>query len=165
VSELSRPEWNPVYYHRADEKGIGFDRTSTGTNAIEQYFPAAGKQWEDSNTCDEKLLLWFHHVSWDHKMNNGLTLWDELCRKYQAGVDSVKWMKQEWKKQENRIDQRRHREVSMLLDIQLQEAEWWRNASLLYFQTFSKRPISSGKQPDKTLDYYRALQFPFAPGN
>src|SRR5690606_28684422 len=98
-------------------------------------------------------------------MKNGLSLWDELCRKFQSGVDSVKWMQGEWAKQRNRIDTIRHEAVRMLLDIQLEEAQWWRDACLLYFQTFSKQPIRYGEQPKKSLEYFKSLRFPFAPGN
>lgn len=166
VSNLNRPEWNPVYYHKADSVGIGFNRTATGSNAIGQYHPEARKQWENITTCDEKYLLWFHHASWNHKMKSGRNLWNELVYRYYTGADSVKWMKEEWLKQQSKIDEQRFREVSMLLDTQLDEAKWWRNACLLYFQTFSKQPIPSNyEQPDKTLDYYKSLRFPFAPGN
>ena len=99
-------------------------------------------------------------------MKSGRTLWNELVYKYYTGADSVKWMKQEWLKQQSKIDEQRFREVSMLLDTQMEEAKWWRNACLLYFQTFSKQPIPSNyEQPTKTLDYYKSLRFPFAPGN
>jgi alpha-glucuronidase len=166
VNNLSRPEWNPVYYHKADSNGIGFDRTVSGSNAIVQYFPEAVKQWEKMETCDEKYLLWFHHVPWSHKMKTGRTLWDELCYKYNSGSDSVKWMKTEWMKQVSKVDPQRHRDVSMLLDIQLEESIWWRNACLLYFQTFSKMPIPPVyEKPNQSLDYYKNLRFPFAPGN
>lgn len=166
VSNLGRPEWNPVYYHKADSAGIGFNRTSTGSKAIEQYFPEARKQWENIATADEKYLLWFHRVSWNYKMKSGRSLWNELCYKYNAGVDSVKWMQRDWQKQQTKVDAQRFKEVSMLLNVQLEEAKWWRDACLLYFQTFSKQPIPSNyEQPAKTLDYYKSLRFPFAPGN
>lgn len=166
VSNLNRPEWNPVYYHKADSIGIGFNRTSTGSNALEQYHPEARKQWENISTIDEKFLLWFHHAPWNHQMKSGRTLWNELCYKYYSGVDSVKWMQKEWQKQSSKIDAQRFREVSMLLTTQLDEAKWWRNACLLYFQTFSKQPIPSNyEQPEQTLEYYKNLRFPFAPGN
>jgi len=166
VSNLNRPDWNPIYYHKADSAGIGFNRTATGSDAIGQYFPGARKQWENIITCDEKYLLWFHHVPWNHKMKSGRTLWNELCEKYYSGADKAIWMRDEWLKQRSKIDAQRFNHVKMLLEIQIEEAKWWRNACLLYFQTFSKMPIPSGyEQPDKTLEYYKSLRFPFAPGN
>ncbi|MEO6546620.1 MAG: alpha-glucuronidase family glycosyl hydrolase [Ferruginibacter sp.] len=166
VSNLQRPEWNPAYYHKAESTGIGFDRTATGSNALAQYNPNAARLWEDSATGDEKYLLWFHHVSWNHTMKSGRNLWDELCYQYNNGVDSVRWMQQVWTKQKNKIDPERYRQVSMLLDIQEKDAVWWRNACLLYFQTFSKKPIPAKyEQPDHTLEYYKQLRFPYAPGN
>ncbi len=166
VSNLSRPEWNPVYYHKADSIGIGFERTKTGSNAIAQYKLDAQRQWENINTCDEKYLLWFHHTNWNYKMKNGNTLWQTLCEKYYGGAESVKWMKNEWTKQKTKIDVQRFEQVSMLLNTQIEEAIWWRNACLLYFQTFSKLPIPNDyEQPLHNLDYYKNLKFPFAPGN
>lgn len=166
VSNLSRPEWNPVYYHKADSIGIGFDRTATGSNALEQYKPAAAAQWNNLKTIDEKYLLWFHHVPWKHTMKSGNNLWEELCKKYNQGVDSVRWMQQTWAKQKTRVDADRFRQVNLLLNIQEQEAVWWRDACLLYFQTFSKMPIPAKyEQPTKTLQYFESLSFPFAPGN
>lgn len=163
---LPRADWNPVYYHRADAYGIGFDRTATGSNALAQYQPQVQEQWKDSNTCDEKYLLWFHHVSWSHKMKDGKILWNELCSKYQQGVDTVRWMQQQWNTLQNSIDQERFKQVKMFLTIQEKDAEWWRNACILYFQTFSKMPIPSNvEKPDHTLEYYESLKFPYAPGN
>jgi len=166
INDQSRPEWNPVYYHKADSTGIGFDRTATGSNAIAQYFPAAQKQWNEVGSCAEIYLLWFHHVPWGYTMKSGRTLWDELCYKYYKGAADVKKMQQDWDAMESFIDKERFKQVSQLLSIQHEEAVWWRNACLLYFKTFSKMPIPAQyAQPDKTLDYYKGLHFPFAPGN
>ncbi|MGK2862133.1 MAG: alpha-glucuronidase family glycosyl hydrolase [Chitinophagaceae bacterium] len=163
---LPRPDWNPVYYHKADSFGIGFDRTATGTNALAQYEPGVRKKYEDPNTCDEKYLLWFHHVSWKHKMKSGRILWDELCFKYNEGVKEIKSIQQEWNQLEKLIDKERFQHVKMLLAIQVKEAKWWRNACLLYFQTFSQMDIPAEyEKPDNTLDYYKSLRFPYAPGN
>ncbi|MBD0276676.1 MAG: alpha-glucuronidase [Flavisolibacter sp.] len=165
VSNAGRADWNPVYYHRADSIGIGFDRTEKGSNALEQYAPEVRKMFEDMNTCPEDYLLWFHHVPWNYKMKSGRTLWEELCYKYYAGVDSVRAMQQQWNSLKGLIDDERFRQVQMLLNIQEKEALWWRNACVQYFQTLSKRPIPAGlEKPDYTLDYYRSLRFPFAPG-
>lgn len=163
---LPRADWNPVYYHKADSYGVGFDRTVTGSNALGQYTAEAAKQWLDSSTCDEKYLLWFHHVSWSHTMKPGRTLWEELCYKYNEGVASVKQMQQQWNSLEKEIDKQRFTEVKQLLEIQYNEAIWWRDACLLYFQTFSKMAIPSMyEQPKHSLEYYKSLKFPYAPGN
>lgn len=163
VSNLNRPEWNPVYYHKADSTGIGFNRTATGSNALGQYAPEVQRQFADPNTCPDEYLLWFHHLPWTFKMKSGRTLWDELCYQYYSGVDSVKAMQRTWKAQEGLIDAERFRQVSMLLDIQLKEAIWWRNACVLYFQTYSQMPIPAElERPDQTLDYYKSLRFPYA---
>lgn len=165
-NNLPRPDWNPVYYHRADSSGIGFDRTERGTNALAQYAPEVRKQYEDINTCDEKYLLWFHHVSWKRKMKSGLTLWEELCAAYYKGVDDIGSIQQQWNGLKNYVDEERFQQVKQLLAIQVNEAVWWRNACLLYFQTLSKMPIPANyEQPDKSLEYYKSLHFPYAPGN
>ena len=163
---LNRPDWNPIYYHRADSLGIGFDRTSTGTNALAQYTAEVQNQFNDVNKIPDEYLLWFHHVPWDHKMKSGRTLWNELCYRYYTGVDSVRSFIKQWNSLEKYIDQDRFRQVNQLLNVQLKDAIWWRNACLLYFQTFSKMAIPSNyEKPDKTLDYYKSIRILFAPGN
>jgi alpha-glucuronidase len=166
VSNAGRADWNPVYYHRADANGIGFDRTASGSNALAQYAPEVQQKFADPATCPDEFLLWFHHLPWTYKMKSGRTLWDELCLRYQGGVDSVRRMQQQWNSLRDLVDEDRHRQVTMLLAVQEKDAVWWRNACLLYFQTFSKMPFPPGvEKPDKTLEYYQALKFPYAPGN
>lgn len=166
VNNAARPDWNCTYYHRADSAGIGFDRTASGSNALAQYAPEVQMQYANINTCPPAYLLWFHHASWDFKLQNGETLWNELCRHYYAGVDSVRQMQKTWNNLQMKVDQERFNQVRMLLQIQEEEAVWWRNACLLYFQTFSKRAIPAGlEKPSETLEYYKQLKFPFAPGN
>ena len=165
VSNAGRADWNPVYYHKADSIGIGFDRTSKGSNAVAQYAPEVASVFENIKTCPEEYLLWFHHVPWNYKMRSGRSLWTELCYKYNLGVDSVRWMQKTWNNMSGLVDEERFRQVKMLLTVQEKEAVWWRNSCLLYFQTFSKMPIPSNyEQPDHNLEYYKSLRFPFAPG-
>jgi alpha-glucuronidase len=166
VSNLSRPEWNPVYYHKANKNGIGFDRSKTGTNATAQYAPEVEKMFDNLETCPEKDLLWFHHVSWDYKLKNGQTLWDGLALKYQEGVNQVAAMQNVWNKTQQYVDEERFKEVQMLLEIQHKEAKWWRDACLLYFQQYSGKELPLGvEKPTQSLDYFKSLKFPFAPGN
>ncbi len=163
---LPRPDWNPVYYHRADSSGIGFNRTTSGTNALAQYAPGLRSQYEDVSTIDEKFLLWFHRVSWDHKLRSGKTLWEALCYHYNKGVDDIKSIARQWDQLESKIDHERFQHVKMLLAIQVKEAIWWRDACLSYFREFSQSPIpATYEQPAKTLEYYKSLRFPYAPGN
>lgn len=166
VSNLSRPEWNPVYYHKADKQGIGFDRTTTGSHATEQYAPEVAEMFNNLKTIPEEDLLWFHHVSWDYKLKNGHTLWDGMALKYQEGVDQVASMVKIWRGMEAYVDAERYHSIKMLLDIQYKEAKWWRDACLLYFQQFSGKPLPDGvEKPTETLEYFQSLKFPFAPGN
>ena len=166
VSNLSRPEWNPTYYHKADKNGIGFDRSKTGTNATAQYAPEQEKIFDNLQTCPEIDLLWFHHVSWDYKLKNGQTLWNGLALKYQEGVNQVQEMQNIWNKSEIYVDSERFKEVQMLLEIQYKEAKWWRDACLLYFQQYSGQELPAGvEKSTQTLEYFKSLKFPFAPGN
>jgi alpha-glucuronidase len=165
VDNAGKPDWNPVYYHRADSIGIGFDRTETGSNALAEYAQPIREEYSDLNSCPEEFLLWFHHVRWNYKLKSGNTFWKELCDKYYAGVDSVRSMQKQWNELASYVDQERFQHVKMMLQIQEKEAIWWRNACLLYFQTFSKMPIPEGyEKPDHTLEYYMKLKFPYAPG-
>ena len=165
VDDLSRPEWNPVYYHQADSLGIGFDRTKSGSDALSQYAPEVQRLYGDPKTCPEEYLLWFHHLPWDFRLKDGKTLWEGLALSYQQGVEEVRQMQQTWKTMKPYIDEERHGNVSMLLNIQLKEAQWWRDACLLYFQQFANKPLPEGvEKPAHTLDYYQSLKFPYAPG-
>ncbi|MCM3900187.1 MAG: hypothetical protein ND866_00620, partial [Pyrinomonadaceae bacterium] len=152
-----RADWNPVYYHRADERGLGFDRTASGSNTLNQYHPPVRDRFEDLATCPEAFLLWFHHVPWEHRMKSGRILWDELALHYQHGVDWVRTTRKEWNALTAAIDPERHDEVAKKLAIQERDAIWWRDSCLLYFQTFSKRPLPAGvEKPAKTLAEYKA---------
>jgi alpha-glucuronidase len=160
-----RPDWTSLYYHRADSLGIGFNRSSTGSNAVNQYFPEVRNMFNDPKTCPEIYLLWFHHLPWDYKLKSGNTLWNEMCIKYNAGVDSVRTMNKAWDAMAAYVDTERFEHVKMLLNIQEKEAKWWRDACLLYFQTFSKRPFPANQEkPEHSLEYYKSLKFKFAPG-
>ena len=165
VSNAGRTDWNPVYYHKADSMGIGFNRTSSGSDAISQYTPEARKNFEDINTIPDEYLLWFHHVNWNHKMKSGRSLWNELCYKYNEGVDSVRSMQNTWNGLKAYIDRERHNQVKMLLTIQHKEAVWWRDACLSYFQTHSRMPIPANfEKPLYSVEYYKAIRSLFAPG-
>jgi alpha-glucuronidase len=152
-----RADWNPVYFHRADEAGLGFDRTKTGSNAVSQYRRPVRDQFASVATCPEKLLLWFHHVPWDRRMRSGRTMWDELALRYQRGVDWMRATRREWDALAGVIDPERHAAVARKLVIQERDAVRWRDAVLLYFQTFSKRPLPEPVEgPQKTLEEYKA---------
>ena len=166
VDNTKHRYWDPVYYHRADAEGIGFDRTATGSNAIAQYAPPLAQQFANVDTTPEKNLLWFHHVAWDHKMASGRTLWDELVFRYNRGVDTVGQMQATWARMKPYVDKQRFDEETDFLAIQKKEAEWWRDASLAYFETFSHRPIPPGyPAPAHCLEYYKAISFPFVAGH
>jgi alpha-glucuronidase len=166
VSKARRADWTSVYYHRADANGIGFDRTAAGSNAVGQYFPPVAEVFGRLDKVPEKHLLWFHHVSWDRRMASGLSLWDELVRHYYAGVEDVRRMQATWKSLEGRVDAERYEQVRAFLDIQENEARWWRDACVLYFQTFSGQPIPAGfERPEHDLAWYEAVTKRYVPGN
>ena len=151
-----RDDWNPVYYHKADAFGIGFDRTKTGSDTVNQYRREVAQRFSNVERCPEKFLLWFHHVSWDHKMRSGRTLWDEMALRYQRGVDWVRTTRVKWASVGGSIDRERYAAISKKLAIQERDAIWWRDACLSYFQTFSKQPLPPGVEPPaKTLLEYK----------
>jgi alpha-glucuronidase len=166
VCDLARPEWNPCYYHRADRQGIGFDRTASGSNALEQYAPSIAAQWRDPATMDEDYLLWFHHLPWDFRTRTGLTLWDEMVRRYDQGVTWTHDAAATWNGLARYVDAERHRDVAEYLAIQAREARWWRDASLAYWMSLNGLSLPEGAAPPAhPLEYYRSLTFPEAPGN
>jgi alpha-glucuronidase len=111
-------------------------------------------------------LLWFHHVPWDYRTKSGRILWDELVYRYTHGVDLVREMERTWQSLSPYVDAERHAQVAAYLRIQEKEAKWWRDASIAYFQQFSKRPLPAGfAAPEHSLDYYKSLEFPYAPGH
>lgn len=139
--EGAREDWLPKYYHKASIDGIGFNRSASGSNAVSQYNIPLRDIYGNIDTCPENLILWFHHVSWNHKMKNGDILWNELCYKYDSGVQTVREYQKTWDRMELYVDQQRFEEVQSRLKIQSRDAIWWKDACLLYFQTFSKQPI------------------------
>ncbi|TIX52064.1 alpha-glucuronidase [Alteraurantiacibacter aquimixticola] len=166
VCDLARPEWNPCYYHRADADGIGFDRTESGSNALSQYAPEVAAQWSDPETIDPAFLLWFHRVGWDHRMPSGRTLWEELVHRYDTGVAQVDGIAATWAELGEYVDAERFRAVSENLAIQQREARWWRDASLAYWQSLNGLALPAGADPvPESLEHYRSLSFPEAPGN
>ncbi len=166
VDDLARPEWNPAYYHRADRDGIGFDRTPNGSNAIAQYAPSLAARLADPATTPETELLWFHHLPWTYRMKSGRTLWEELVARYDEGVAYVAEMRREWDALRPRIDAERWQKTADFLAIQEREARWWRDASLAYWTSVNGLALPAGTAPpEHDLEYYKALSFPFAPGN
>lgn len=166
VSNLEREDWNPTYFHRADADGIGFDRTATGSNAVAQYAPPVAACFSKRSCVPDDYLLWFHHVGWDERMRSGRTLWNELVYRYDLGVTQVHDMRTTWRSLEGRIDPERFAEVDAFLGIQEDEAKWWRDASVAYFGSVSRRPLPAGTQPPPhDLDYYKRIEFPHVPGH
>ncbi len=158
-----RADWTPPYYHKADSIGLGFDRTLTGSANVKQYPDELCKQYNDINTCPENLLTWFHHVPWDYKMKSGRTFWDELCHKYDDGVQEARRFLKIWDAMQPWVDEQRFNEVQRKLRIQVRDSEWWRDACLLYFQTFSKRPIPQDvEHPVHNLDEMMKFRIPIS---
>ena len=137
-------EWCPVYYHKADAQGVGFDRSSKGTDAVGQYPEPYRSQYDNIETCPEEYLLWFHHVAWNYKMKSGSTLWQELCMKYNMGIAMVEVYRDFWHtsaKQYMKGHEQEWQHTDSLLNVQLENSKEWRNTCLKYFQTFSKMKI------------------------
>jgi alpha-glucuronidase len=158
LAKAGRPDWTAVYYHKADSMGLGFDRTATGSNALALYAPPVQAQWGNAKTCPLDYLLWFHHVAWKQPLPTGRTLWNELCTRYYTGADSVAWMQQQWAAVRPQLDSALHADVASRLQIQQREAIWWRDACVLYFQTYAKMGIPAPfAPPTRTLAEVKEL--------
>ncbi len=138
-----RPEYTATYYHHADANGIGFDRTTRGSDAVSQYFPPVRDQFEDVTKCPEKFLLWFHHVPWMHRMKSGTTLWEEMCATYTRGAEEATGMQATWLSLAGKIDEQRYREVGEKLAMQAADAQQWRDQFLAYFQSINHLPMAA----------------------
>lgn len=149
-----RRDWLPVFYNQADANGIGFDRTkATGTDNTSQYNPGFGDMVEDIKTCPDKYLLWFHHVSWNHKCQTGRTVWEELCYRFQNGINEARQLQRDWNSLEGAIDPDIFHDVQVRLMTQTRDAEWWKDGCLLYFQTLHGMSFPDFLEPPThTLD-------------
>lgn len=149
----ARPDWMPSYYHKADAQGIGFDRSSKGSNAVAQYPAPLAALYNQVDTCPEEYLLWFHHVSWTHPLKSGKTLWESLCYHYDRGVQQARYFQKTWDSIKGLIDSERFYQVQSLLKTQTRDAMWWKDACLLYFQKFSQLPFPTDvESPIHNLD-------------
>jgi alpha-glucuronidase len=165
VNNLNRADWNPTYYHQADANGVGFARGPQGSNATSQYSPDLARIFADPRKVPEQFLLWFHHLPWNHQVSSGRTLWHEMVLRYTRGVDQVRKMRDTWATLKPHVDEARFTQVAAFLEIQLEEAQWWRDACIAYFQSVNQLPLPAGVAPPKhPLEYYKSLKFPYAPG-
>lgn len=156
--EGARPDWLPSYYHRADSAGIGFDRSSAGSDAVSQYPEPYRTQYASASTCPDELLLWFHHLPWDYKMKSGATLWDELCRHYEHGCNKVSDMQKAWYAAAPYLDSSLYKDVERRLATQARDAQWWKDGCLLYFGEFSGMPLPDDvTAPVHTLESLRGI--------
>ena len=142
-----RVDWQPPYYHQADAEGIGFDRTRSGSGNVDQYNEPLASQFNDAETCPEELILWFHHLPWDHRMKSGRTLWDEICLHYDRGVRAVEGFQATWERVKPYVSPGLWQDAADKLDIQKHDAEWWRDACVGYFQSLSQRPLPGDVRP------------------
>ena len=143
TSPKIRSDWTSVYYHKADLEGIGFNRSHTGSNAVEQYAKPLRSKFDSLATCPEEYLLWFHRVPWSHRLKNGKDLWSALCYRYNIGVQKIRAFQETWDRTHGLIDQERFSAVQSKLKLQSRDAQIWKDACLLYFQQFSKKEIPS----------------------
>ena len=142
-----RPDWQPAYYHQADSAGIGFDRTDKGSGNVNQYNEPLRSTFNNLETCPENLLLWFHHLPWDYKLSTGRTLWDEICLHYDTGISQVEAFRSAWENLKPYVSAPLFEEVQTKLLIQRNDAEWWRDACVGYFQKVSGLPLPADVRP------------------
>lgn len=159
----ARPDWLPKYYHRADRAGLGFDRSSRGSNAVAQYPDSLARILDNIDTCPEQFLLWFHHTPWTHRMHSGRTLWQELCEAYNRGVAKADGFIDTWNMAEPYVDADTFAHVAAKLRTQARDARWWRDACLQYFAQFSRMPLPEDmEQPIAPIDSLMRVQLPIS---
>ena len=147
-----REDWLPRYYHKADATGLGFNRTATGSNNIAQY-PEHLQSYYSSLSASNPYLLWFNHIAWKQKLDNGKTMWETLCRKYDEGVRMAESFVETWKSAQPYIRKEIYEDQLKRFERQAKDAWWWRDACLLYFQQFSKMKLPKGSPaPRHNLD-------------
>ena len=157
--EGARLDWLPKYYHQADSQGIGFNRTRTGSRNVDQYHEPLASMYDNIKTCPEELLLWFHHIPWNHKMSSGRTFWDEMCHRYDRGIKTVREYQKIWAEVRPYVDQERWKAVNEKLAIQESDARWWRDACVQYFGEFSGMPVPSDvEQPERPLEELKKIK-------
>ena len=165
VCDLKQPSWNPCYYNGADLHGIGFDRTKTGSDAVDEYAPEVARRFADLKTVPDQYLLWFHHVPWTYRMRPGRSLWDGLVIHYDSGVASVAEMRATWAHLRPFVDDERWTAVTKDLGREQLEAKWWRDASIAYFQSKSNLPLPRGHSPPvHSLSWYEQVHLDAVPG-
>lgn len=162
----ARADWMPKYYHKADTEGVGFDRTRAGSGNVDHYHEPLASMYNSLETCPEELLLWFHHVPWNHKMSSGRTFWDEMCHRYDRGVKKVREYQQVWENAKPYVDLKRWEAVREKLEIQESDARWWRDACVQYFGEFSGMPVPSDvEQPERPLEELKKIKLSMAHHN
>jgi len=157
--EGARLDWLPKYYHQAGPDGIGFDRTRSGSGNVDQYHESLASIYNNLETCPEELLLWFHHIPWNHKMSSGRTFWDEMCHRYDRGVKKVREYQAVWDAAKPYVDEERWEAVRAKLEIQESDARWWRDACVQYFGEFSGMPVPADvEQPERPLEELKKIK-------
>ncbi len=157
--EGARLDWLPKYYHQAGTDGIGFNRTRGGSGNVDQYHEPLASMYNSLETCPEELLLWFHHIPWDHKMASGRTFWDEMCHRYDRGIKKVREYQAVWEGARPYVDAERWEAVNDKLAIQESDARWWRDACIQYFGEFSGMPVPSDvEQPERPLEELKKIK-------
>jgi alpha-glucuronidase len=160
-----RADQTSLYFSKVAPDGIGFDRTKSGSNAIAQYAPEVAAPLADPLTTPDSELLWFHHLPWDYRLNSGQTLWDGLVQRYDRGIGEVEAMQRVWSTMDAYVDPERFQQTSALLTLERREAQWWRDASVAFFEGYSHRPVPAGHaEPPHPASFFEGITSPFAAG-
>jgi alpha-glucuronidase len=160
-----RADQTSLYFSKVGADGIGFDRTRNGSNAIAQYAPEVAAPLADPKTTPDTELLWFHHLAWDYRLPTGETLWDGLVGRYDRGIGEVEGMQKTWATLKPYVDAERFSETTAMLALERREAQWWRNASIAFYQGFSHRPTPAGHpEPAHPASFYEGITSPYAAG-
>lgn len=133
-------------YHRANFQAVGIDRTPVGTGYTRQYPAALAARYESTDTCPEKLLLFFHRLRYDFVMRDGRTLLQRVYDDHFAGAEGAEELLHEWKKMENLLPNPFYRLVLARFERQLSNAREWRDIVNTYFYRFTGIPDARGRR-------------------
>ncbi|MGC4889673.1 alpha-glucuronidase [Micromonospora sp. DT227] len=134
-------------YHFADRDGVGVDRTrATGTGFTGQYPEPWSEVYESRERCPDELLLFFHHVPYDHVLHSGRTVIQHIYDTHFAGVEQVEAMRERWRRLAGLIEPAVYERVAERLDEQVRSAIQWRDQINTYFFRKSGVPDAYGRR-------------------
>jgi alpha-glucuronidase len=139
VESSERNGWGQ--WHRADDKGIGMDRTvATGTGYTGQYRKPVANIYESLESCPDELLLFMHHVPYTHVLRTGKTVIQHIYDTHYEGAEEANQLVTQWETLKGRVDAQRYAAILNRLEYQAGHAQVWRDAVCNWFLRMSGIP-------------------------